>query len=274
MNPERKRIARGAALSLTAALLGVPVVAAAENNGFQAIVESVKTPTFKSVLEFRAGDNMVSMAFPEKPRQELPKDRETPKPQYETFKKIIESSLNPELLDPFLTQMNKDLSENPDKYIEFSYEIGTQDIPPHFIYTYDGIELIVIDTGRNDKAPSQFILSMRMDKAISLSGHPDIVLQDNQTVTFSADEQVSFLEGIFKTSDNFRKAPWLPRQLIFNDQIPGVFRGYEDGNGIRHWEEANFTGLVSLFDIYDPSKPVEVEKEDLKSPVNPNFPLG
>ena len=186
-------------------------------------------------------------------------------PEFETFRSIINNSLDANLLAPFLRQMYERLSKDPFRYFGKLHEPGYQQVTSQFIYRYGpnggepSLELYVQDTGENVEVPSYFTLDLHFGRNVRavIGGQEEEILLEVPSL-FTSEEQEAIL-GVFKTTPLMGNRLWLPRldalkidgTPFFTDGIPGITRGYyEDGSLIS--QTATILGKASIQDVYLP----------------------
>lgn len=197
-------------------------------------------------------------------------------PGFETLRAIVNDSLDTKLLTPFLRQMYARLSQNPYKYFGRRYELGSERIPRQVVYSYSPnggdpvLNLYIGDPGRNESAPSQYILELQFGKNVraTLEGQTDEILLEAPNL-FTEGEQIALL-GLFKSTPEMEEQLWFPR--LEADGIPGITRGFYDDDGSLYNQDATVLGRATLRGVY-PLLSKSASVEDARSPIGPEIPI-
>lgn len=187
--------------------------------------------------------------------------------EFEIFRAIVNSSVDASLIAPFLRQMYERLSQDQLRYFGLKHELGNQRVSNQYIYKYvpnggePSLVLYVQDTGRDEKAPSQFTLDLQFRRNVraAIEGQGEEILLEVPNL-FTSGEQEAIL-GVFKTTPQMKNQAWISRlgalkldgTPFFTDGIPGITRGYYGEDRLLRMQTATMIGQASIKDVYLPS---------------------
>ena len=237
MSLKKEIAAAGLVATVGFVALGAPV-ASAHDETPQPIIVPGEMQSLK-------GPILIQTSLPE-----LSGNQEAIKPDFELFRRIIDASINQNLLGSFLERIHEDLSENPEEHFSFRQELGGPGFANHLIYTHPDLELTITDPGGNENYLGQFIIVMQLHKSINITVDDDSSGIVEPTLNlFTGYEQMVALE-FFNAPGKLREKEWISRQRIAPDGPPGVFRGYSDENNMLHAQDATIEGLISYTGVY------------------------
>lgn len=244
MSRENK-LSVGLAALMTTAGVGSPVAAGGRIDAPQPIVIPGEMPSLSAPI--------LAETF----SPELQGNQEVIKPDLELFRRIIDASINPQLLGPFLEKIHNGLLENPEDTIAFRPDLGGPGLANQLLYANQDLLLYITDPQGSENFIGQFTFIMQLHKSVNISVEANNPMSGIVAAPipnyFTPEEQMFFLE-YFNASNELRGQIWQPREKIIEGGTPGVFRGYIDEDNMMHSQDATVTGLITQVGVYELSE--------------------